>query len=439
MTDWESFLSTEAKLRVKHAMKAPLPSNSLKMSISAPHVKNFPLRGLSMTFQTPESNFEELKTVSKDPIEGVTDPEIVEISQYVSSSGIDSFDKWVRDYINKFHKPKFDWDLVIQGGSTHSLDSILRTLMNQNEDTALADEFTYTGFLNACRPMRIKVFPIKLTDAGVDTEDLDKVLTNWETDHPGVKKPKAYYAMPTGHNPTGLILPLSIRKDLIAVCKKHNILIIEDDVFYHLDFGSKSPPSLLELDGDGRVLRIDSFSKVLMPGLRISIVTCNPTFRSKLIILNDHSIGAASPPSQLVLSTILNEWGADGFDKWCSHVNADYRSKRNNMIETLDAIMPQDLMDYTRPDSGMIVWFKLKADKWPEQKDNWFVYLEDLIFEKTLKEGVAIGKGHWFMVEQENQTTAWRTTYSFLDLDQMKDAVQTFAEVVKQTHKELYP
>lgn len=438
MVDWESFLSTEAKLRVKHAMKRPLPRGSLKMSISAPHIKNFPMKGLSVTFQTPQSDFKELKTVSKDPVDGVADPEIIEISQGVNSSGIDSFGKWVKDYINKFHKPTFDWDLVIQGGSTHSLDSILRTLMNQNEDTMLADEFTYTGVLNTCRPMRIKIFPVKLTKEGVDTIDLDRILTNWEIDHPGVKKPKAYYAMPTGHNPTGLTLPLKNRKDLIEVCKKHNILIIEDDVFYHLDFGMKSPPSLLELDKEGRVLRIDSFSKVLMPGLRISLVTCNPIFQEKLIILNDHSIGAASPPSQLLLATILQEWGPKGFDEWCSHLNDDYRSKRNNMISTLDSIMPQHLMDYSRPESGMIVWFSLKSEAWPEQKDNWFVYLEDLIFEKTIEKGVAVGKGHWFMVDPTTELAAWRSTYSFLDLGQMKRAVQIFADVIKETHEELY-
>lgn len=441
MADWESFLSTEAKLRVPHETGESAPKDAMVMSISAPNKENFPLRGVAFTFQTPESDFKELKTSTKHPFEdGVAHPEVGEITQYLPSSGLADLNKWIRNHITRLHKPQFEWDVVIHGGSTHSLDCIFRTLMDPNEDTILADEFTYTGLLGTCAPLRLKVFPVKMKSDGVDPADMDRVLTNWETDHPGVKKPKAYYAMPTGHNPTGLTMTLEIKKGLLEVAKKHNMLIIEDDVFYHLNLDLKLPPSLLELDDEGRVLRIDSFSKMLMPGMRVSMVSCNPVFHSKLTLLNDYSIGAASPPSQLVLTTILEDWGAEGFESWLLHINEDYKAKRDNILKTLDSLMPQDLVDYTRPEAGMIVWFSLRPEAWVEKEgvDDWLVYLENLIHKKTIAKGVSISKGHGFMINPETQLTAWRVTYSFLTLEEMRHAISVFAEVIKETYAELY-
>lgn len=436
MFKWDSFLSEEAKLRNRKSESAP--TNGLILSRSTPSKENLPLRGISLTFQTPQSNFTELKTITKDPLMGRANPEVEVITQYLASSGLATLNKWIKDYITKLHKPQFDWDIVIQGGSTHSLDCIFRTIMNPNEDTILADELSYTGFLEACAPLRIKVFPIRMTDVGVDPADMDRVLRNWEKDHPGVKKPKAYYAMPTGHNPTGITMGLQVRKDVLDVCKKHNILIIEDDVFYHLNMKSSLPPSILELDTEGRVLRVDSFSKMLMPGMRVSMVTCNPVFHEKLLSLNECSIGAASPPSQLLLATILNDWGSEGFEKWLDHINIDYRAKRDNMLQALDKFIPSNLVTHTRPQSGMVVWFTLEKHQWPVVGENHWFKIENRVWEKTRAKGVVVGKGHGFLVDPTMEICSWRVAYSFLTLDQMQQAVEVFANAISETHKELY-
>lgn len=86
-------------------------------------------------------------------------------------------------------------------------------------------------------------------------------------------KPKFIYVNPTGANPTGVVLPESRRREIYEVATEHDMLILEDDPYYFLHFGGTRPPSFLSMDTEGRVIRFDSFSKVLSSGLRLGFVT----------------------------------------------------------------------------------------------------------------------------------------------------------------------
>ncbi len=90
------------------------------------------------------------------------------------------------------------------------------------------------------------------------------------------KAPKLLYINPTGANPTGTVLPEDRRRDLYELACQHDLIILEDDPYYFLQFMPTPPPSLLSMDTEGRVLRFDSFSKVLSSGLRLGFVTGPP-------------------------------------------------------------------------------------------------------------------------------------------------------------------
>ena len=113
-----------------------------------------------------------------------------------------------------------------------------------------------------------------------------------------------------GHNPTGGVLPLERRKQLYSICQKFDVVIIEDDPYWYLQYPSAergeslsrglpvpqpkpvaSPakssgyefidslvPSYLSIDVDGRVVRLDTFSKTVAPGCRLGWITAQPKF-----------------------------------------------------------------------------------------------------------------------------------------------------------------
>ena len=80
------------------------------------------------------------------------------------------------------------------------------------------------------------------------------------------------YTVPVGGNPTGVSQTLERKKEIYQIAREHNLLILEDDPYYYLQFGDKIP-SYLSMDVDGRVLRFDSMSKILSSGLRVGWAT----------------------------------------------------------------------------------------------------------------------------------------------------------------------
>jgi kynurenine/2-aminoadipate aminotransferase len=85
--------------------------------------------------------------------------------------------------------------------------------------------------------------------------------------------PKFLYINPTGSNPTGTVLTLERKKDIYKTCSEFDLLIFEDDPYCFITFDEEPLPSFYSMDVDGRVIRFDSFSKSVAPGLRLAFAT----------------------------------------------------------------------------------------------------------------------------------------------------------------------
>ena len=188
----------------------------------------------------------------------------------------------------------------------------------------LVEDFVYSGTLSIINPYSPVYHVVESDTGGMIPQSLRAVLSQWgkgeeaEKDRPKVKlSPPTYavmtpdntdvtvvsvrkilnklcflqilYINPTGANPTGTLLSVERRKEIYQLCCEYNLLLLEDDPYYYLQFGDKEsrPPSFLSLDTQGRVLRstllqnftlfllfrFDSFSKILSSGIRLGFVT----------------------------------------------------------------------------------------------------------------------------------------------------------------------
>lgn len=147
-------------------------------------------------------------------------------------------------------------------------------------------------------------------------------------------------------------MPLSRKKEIYTLCKRHDILIFEDDPYWAFQYtipGHKgedpSPdqllsalaPSYLTIDRDGRVLSLQTFTKIFAPGCRMGWIVAQPAFIDKLTLTSD---GTTSNPSGFaeaaVAQVILREWGgADGFTRWIAGLRVNYRTRRDVFCEIL--------------------------------------------------------------------------------------------------------
>ena len=155
------------------------------------------------------------------------------------------------------------------------------------------------------------------------------------------KLPRVLYLVPTGQNPTGCTLSAERRRQIYAVCRKYDIVIIEDDPYFFLQMPKydpkepdhdnqnetrlcELPPSFLSIDTDGRVIRLDSFSKIIAPGLRVGWMTGHPEIMAKVGTLCLLTSWSVSGPTQASLVALLKHWGEEVFELHIAYLQRFY-------------------------------------------------------------------------------------------------------------------
>ena len=274
------------------------------------------------------------------------------------------------------HNPKYrDWSCTMTIGSTSALDMALR-MFTQRDDFVLAEEYTFSAAVETAAPMGVRMVGVAMDKEGLLAESLDDILTNWDEKARGGKKPFLLYTVPTGQNPTGATQSGQRRRDVYKVAQKHDLYILEDEPYYFLqmepyagadgpsaqppktreDFVNALVPSYLSLDTDGRVMRMDSFSKVVAPGSRIGWVTASQQVVDRYTKHADVSTQGPSGMSQLVLFKLLDEqWGHEGYLDWLMHIRMEYTRRRNSMLAACERHLPREVVSWKPPMAGMFV------------------------------------------------------------------------------------
>lgn len=180
-------------------------------------------------------------------------------------------------------------DLVVTCGASSGILLVLSTLIDMH-GVVFLDEVTYMIVLDAlkCFPT-LKVIPVKLNSDGVDIADLEqKVIEHKFSPNNDKMFFGLYYTIPTYHNPTGIVFSDEVCNALIKIARKHEFLVVCDDVYNMLYYDDeKAPKRLFEYDVDtdedfkGNVISNGTFSKILAPGTRIGWIECAPRILQK--------------------------------------------------------------------------------------------------------------------------------------------------------------
>ncbi|XP_042727436.1 kynurenine/alpha-aminoadipate aminotransferase, mitochondrial [Lagopus leucura] len=351
--------------------------------------------------------------------------------QYSASAGIPELLSWLKNFQRNLHNPPTanyspeggQMEVCVTTGSQEGLCKVFEMLINPG-DSILLDAPTYSGTLAALRPLGCNIINVPSDQHGIIPKALKEILSAW---NPGDIKnhscplPKFLYTIPNGCNPTGNSLTADRKKEIYQLARKYDFLIIEDDPYYFLQFEKPWAPSFLSMDVDGRVIRTDSFSKVLSSGLRVGFLTGPKPLIDRVILHIQVSTMHTSTFTQMIISQLLQQWGEKGFLEHTDRVVEFYRTQRDAMLIAADKWL-KGLAEWHSPAAGMFLWIKIKGVSDTQQ----------LIMEKALQKEVLLVPGGVFSIDSSEPSPYVRASFSLPSPAQMDLAFQRLADLIKE-------
>ncbi|KAK9835444.1 hypothetical protein WJX74_000131 [Apatococcus lobatus] len=328
----------------------------VRMHGGLPAASSFPFESFSYKLRTGSTST-------------VIDPQKVSMAQQynLTLTGHPDLRHWLRQHVMDQHQAPGEHDTYVSSGTNHALE-VVTALMMERGDPILCEEFSYFYMLDSViTAAGYKVLPVAMDQHGMKPEHLNQILQR--RSELGMSIPRLLYTVPVGQNPTGTTVPLERRRDLYKVAQDWNLIIIEDDAYYYLQYpnGADKLPgthalgaSYLSMDTDGRVVRMDSCSKLLAPGLRLGWVTAAPPLLEKMAMHTHASLNGPNGICQALLMELLSQWGESGFEKYVLTMQAEYQ-RRAAVLQAAVEKELTGLVEWRKPTAGMFMWLKLLA------------------------------------------------------------------------------
>jgi kynurenine/2-aminoadipate aminotransferase len=177
------------------------------------------------------------------------------------------------------------------------------------------------------------------------------------------------YTIPTGSNPTGASITEPRRDEIMQLAREFDALVVEDDPYYYLQYSPERSRSLLSRDTDGRVMRFDSFSKVLSSGLRVGTVCGPPALVTQLSLDSQASCLHPSGLSQAAVLALFQHWGVGSskaaplgkLEAHVAQVTAFYASQCDAFMQAAELAGLEQVASFSRPSAGMFIWMECKG------------------------------------------------------------------------------
>jgi len=267
-------------------------------------------------------------------------------------------------------------DVIISNGGQSAISAAFRALVAPLA-TLLVEAPTYPGALAVARAAGISVVPVPMDEDGIRADLLSDAFE--------ATGAKAVYLQPTHHNPTGIVMSAARRREVLDAADRAGAFVIEDDWARWLGYDGANPPTLISMDGVGRVIYISSLTKPATPSLRLGALVARGPVADRLRairMVDDLFV------NRLTQETTLELVESPGWSRHVVEVGRALRERRRVMADALEEFAPQ--LEIPRlPRGGMHIWATL-----PEVSD------EVAITEAARRLGVLVGTGRSFFATE---------------------------------------
>lgn len=294
---------------------------------------------------------------------------------------------------------------VVIGPGTQPL---IRQIMDMQpkEITAAIENPGYFRLYQQLKDMNVPILPIPLDEKGVDIKKVEKLNPNF------------LFITPSHQFPTGIIMPITRRLELLNWAKNQNTYIVEDDYDSEFKYGTDNIPSLQSLDRHQRVIYTGTFSKTIMPGLRVSYVVLPPALLREY---RKHYLNWIQGSNLLTLLTLHYFIETGEYSKHIKRMNSHYERKRELLVDELSRQFKDNVSIYNIK-AGLHFLAEFNTDK-----------TYDEIMERAKWKKLEIYPLTRFLLAEESQfkdRIVLILGFATIDLKDIPEAVQRLYEII---------
>ena len=303
--------------------------------------------------------------------------------------------------------------LMILTASQQGLDLVAKIFLDPG-DTCVVGFPTYLGALQAFKSYQGVPIGVELDDEGMPPGKLWQTLDRLEEEG---RRPSFIYLVPDFHNPAGVTIPESRRREIIAIARDRDYLIVEDTPYRQLRYRGEHQTTFQKMAPD-IVLSLFTFSKILLPGFRLGWAY-GPDWVIDKMVMAKQAVDLCTPPFCQAVAHRMIEDGA--LSEGLKEKIALYGSRCQHMLNCLDknlSLVPG--IHWTRPEGGLFLWLTLPEGMSTER-----------LFEKAIANKVAYVPGSAFYPEGESERSM-RLNFSYASEEQIEIGIARLARMIHE-------
>lgn len=324
--------------------------------------------------------------------------------QYAQTAGHPPLRQWLAQQHKRNGNPVTIEEIAVTTGSQQGLSLLAQTFLDPG-DVVFVETPTYLGAIQAFQSFRAQMTMIPCDEQGIIPEELEKMLK--------LATPKFLYLIPNYQNPSGKIMGLERRIELMRVAQAYDLLVVEDNPYGELRFEGERSPNLIEL-GDN-VIYLGTFSKVLSPGLRVGYVVANPDIINHLCQTKE---GVDLHSNNLTQRAVLEFLNERLLPEHILNLRKVYKERRMAMVRAIEKYLG-DEVEMIVPSGGLFLWARFK------KINNSFDYVQE-----TIRQNVLYVPGVLFYPDGRI-TSEVRLNYSCSTPEIIDEGIQRLARAIR--------
>jgi DNA-binding transcriptional MocR family regulator len=298
--------------------------------------------------------------------------------------------------------------VLVVSGATQGLALIARALVERGDDVVV-EAPAYPGALQTFALAGARLIGVPVDRDGIRTDLLEAVLAR--------RRVRLVVVQPTYHNPTGAVLSPSRRERLLALARRFGVPILEDDPYHELRFADDGPGPLKRADRSGAVIYLGTFSKTVMPGLRVGWIAGAQPLLDRLVLAKQFSDLNTNATGQLMVARFLE---SGRYEPHLRAVRAVYRRRCGDLRRELTSVA-EHLEVPDAPGGGFYLWCRLRAG--PQAR---------LLAALAAREGVTLVAGDAFGVGAVRGADRVRLSYSTCGPEVLPEAIRRLRTALEQ-------